>query len=66
MKKTYIVVSQIEVEGETIRPAAAGAKPVTVDLTAEQAEFLLAQGAIEPMPAAGPKAPLAVVAADKK
>lgn len=65
MKKTYIVVSQIEVDGETIRPAAAGGKPVTVDLTGEQAEFLLAQGAIEPAPAAGPKAPLAVVTEKK-
>lgn len=68
MKKTYIVRSQIEVDGQTIRPAAEGANATTVELTAEQAEFLLAQGAVDPMPAAvtGTKAPLAVVAADKK
>jgi hypothetical protein len=48
-KKRFTVVSQIEVEGKLHRPAAAGEKPVEIELTEDQAEYLLSVGAIEPV-----------------
>lgn len=50
-KKRFIVVNQIEVDGELHKPAGAGEKPVEVELTDEQAEYPLSKGAIEPVAA---------------